>query len=209
MPRRRFPHRLPRAAGLALLLACWLVVAGSAAAQQEGAPDGAPESTTNGEAAAAGETGGADEDGELRPAPAGRTGLPLPRFVSLRAEEVNLRTGPGTRYPIDWVYRRRGLPVEIVDEFDTWRRIRDWQGTEGWVHQSMVQGQRGILVTGKRHVLHRRPDAASPGVALVDAGVVGVLERCLGEWCEVRLGGFSGWLERSAFYGLYPGEALE
>ena len=79
-----------------------------------------------------------------RPAPPGRTGLPLPRFVTLRANEVNLRSGPGTRYPIDWVYRRSGMPVEIIDEFDTWRRIRDWQGTEGWVHQSMVQGRRGI-----------------------------------------------------------------
>ncbi|MGF1595182.1 MAG: SH3 domain-containing protein [Kiloniellaceae bacterium] len=202
MPRRRFPHRLPRAAGLAALLACWLVVAaGPALAQSDGAAEGGT--------AAAGEAGEMTEGGDLRPAPAGRTGLPLPRFVTLRADEVNLRTGPGTRYPIDWVYRRRGMPVEIVDEFDTWRRIRDWQGTEGWVHQSMVQGQRGVLVTGDRHVLHRRPDAASPGVALIDAGVVGVLERCLGEWCEVRLGSFTGWLARSAFYGLYPEEAFE
>src|SRR3546814_3726941 len=73
------------------------------------------------------------------------------------------------------------MPVEIVDEFDTWRRIRDWQGTEGWVHQSMVQGQRGILVTGKRQALRRRPESGAPGVALVDAGVVGVLERCKSE----------------------------
>lgn len=144
-----------------------------------------------------------------RPAPPGRTGLPLPRFVTLRADEVNLRTGPGIRYPIDWVYRRRGLPVEIVDEFDTWRRIRDWQGTEGWVHQSMVQGQRGILVTGKRHTLRRRPEAAAPGVALVDAGVVGVLEGCDSGWCEVTVGSYSGWLERGAFYGLHPGEEVD
>ena len=144
-----------------------------------------------------------------RPAPPGRTGLPLPRFVTLRADEVNMRTGPGTRYPIDWVYRRRGLPVEIVDEFDTWRRIRDWQGTEGWVHQSMVQGQRGILVTGKRHTLRRRPEAGAAGVALVDAGVVGVLKRCQDDWCEVTVDSFTGWLQRGAFYGLYPGEAVE
>jgi SH3-like domain-containing protein len=122
---------------------------------------------------------------------------------------VNLRTGPGTRYPIDWVYQRRGLPVEIVDEFDTWRRIRDWQGTEGWVHQSMVQGQRGLLVTGKRQILRRRPEAEAPAVAMLDAGVVGVLERCQEGWCEVTAGGFSGWLPREAFYGLYPDETLE
>lgn len=144
-----------------------------------------------------------------RPPPPGRTSLPLPRFVSLRAAEVNLRTGPGARYPIDWVYRRRGLPVEIIDEFDTWRRIRDWQGTEGWVHQSMVQGQRSVLITGQRQILKRRPEAAAPGVAMVDAGVVGVLERCRAEWCEVTAGSFTGWLKRETFYGLYPGEELE
>ena len=151
----------------------------------------------------------AGESDAEQPTPAGRTGLPLPRFVTLRADEVNLRTGPGTRYPIDWVYRRRGLPVEIVDEFDTWRRIRDWQGTEGWVHQSMVQGQRGLLVTGKRQTLRRRPEPEAPAVALLDAGVVGVLERCQAAWCEVTAGGFSGWLPREAFYGLYVDENLE
>lgn len=179
-----------------LLLAGLLPATPSFAQEAPGEPAGA-ESGPSGEA----------ESG--RPATPGRTGLPLPRFVSLRADEVNLRTGPGTRYPIDWVYHRRGMPVEIIDEFDTWRRIRDWQGTEGWVHQSMVQGQRGILVTGKRHTLRRRPEAGSPGVALVDAGVVGVLYRCRGEWCEIAAGGFTGWLQREAFYGLYPGESLD
>ena len=186
-----------------------LLLAGLTLGLALGAPVGADNpavAQTEGSAAEA--EGGAAGDAE-RTAPAGRTGLPLPRFVSLRAAEVNLRTGPGTRYPIDWVYQRRGMPVEIVDEFDTWRRIRDWQGTEGWVHQSMVQGQRGILVTGKRHILRRRPEPDSPGVALVDAGVVGVLQRCQQDWCEVAAGGFTGWLRRDAFYGLYPGEKLE
>jgi SH3-like domain-containing protein len=188
---------MPRFFALTLLLAGLLLAAPAAVA-----PAGAQE-------APAAETGPSGEGESDRPAPPGRTGLPLPRFVTLRADEVNLRTGPGTRYPIDWVYQRRGLPVEIIDEFDTWRRIRDWQGTEGWVHQSMVQGQRGVLVTGKRHTLLRRPEAGAPGVAQVDAGVVGVLERCQGEWCEVTAGGFTGWLPRDAFYGLYPGEKVD
>jgi len=191
MPSPRFPIRLLSAACLAAVV-IWVSPGGAGLAQEA-----APQEPADGAA-----------DSE-RPAPPGRTGLPLPRFVTLRADEVNLRTGPGTRYPIDWVYRRSGMPVEIIDEFDTWRRIRDWQGTEGWVHQSMVQGQRGILVTGKRHTLRRRPEAGSPGVALIDAGVVGVLQRCQGDWCEVSLGGFTGWLERDAFYGLYPGEKLD
>src|SRR3546814_15940372 len=97
------------------------------------------------------------------------------------------------------------MPVEIIDEFDTWRRISDWQGTEGWVHQSMVQGQRGILVTGRRHTLARRPAPGAPGVALVDACVVGVLECCHGAWCEVTDGGLAGRLQLEAFSGLYPG----
>lgn len=144
-----------------------------------------------------------------RPPPPGRTGLPLPRFVSLRAAEVNLRAGPGTRYPIDWVYRRSGMPVEIIDEFDTWRRIRDWQGTEGWIHQSMVQGRRGVLITGQLRTLRRKPEAEAPGVAQLEAGVVGTLEGCRGEWCEVAAGGYSGWLPRNTFYGLYPGEEMK
>jgi len=200
---RIFPRAalLPAGLHLAGLLLAGLLVAGLLVV----APGRAQE-----EPAASGmESAPSEEGAGERPAAPGRTGLPLPRFVTLRADEVNLRTGPGTRYPIDWVYRRRGMPVEIVDEFDTWRRIRDWQGTEGWVHQSMVQGQRGILVTGKRHTLLRRPEPGTPGVALVDAGVVGVLERCQGDWCEVVAGGFTGWLQRDAFYGLHPGEALE
>jgi SH3-like domain-containing protein len=81
----------------------------------------------------------------------------LPRFVSLRASEVNLRTGPGIRYPIEWVFKRRDLPVEVVDEFESWRRIRDWEGTLGWVHQSMLRGRRTALVTGEPRVLRRAP----------------------------------------------------
>src|SRR5262245_57081238 len=76
------------------------------------------------------------------------TKLPIPRFVSLRSGEVNLRTGPGTNYPVDWVFVRRGMPVEIIAEFDVWRKIRDWQGTVGWVHQSMLDGRRTARITG-------------------------------------------------------------
>lgn len=136
----------------------------------------------------------------------GQTGLPLPRFVSLRSGEVNLRTGPGVRYPIDWVYKRRNLPVEIIDEFDTWRRIRDWQGTVGWVHQSMLQGRRSVLVTGRTRLLRRDPGDESPGLAHAQAGVIGDLKRCRSDWCEVELEGYSGWLRTDEFYGIYPQE---
>lgn len=138
----------------------------------------------------------------------GRTGRPLPRFVSLRASKVNLRTGPGARYPIDWVYKRAGLPVEIIDEFDTWRRIRDWQGTIGWVHQSMVQGRRTVMILDERRLMRRRPDSAAPGVAYLAPGAIAVLESCEELWCELSAGGFKGWLESESFYGLYPSELL-
>ena len=136
----------------------------------------------------------------------GRTGLPLPRFVTLRSGEVNLRSGPGTVYPIEWVYRRRGMPVEVIDEFGNWRRIRDWQDTKGWVHRSMLRGRRGALTTGEKRLLRRRPDSEAPGVAWVEPGVVLELLRCQSDWCALHVQGFEGWLPRNAFYGLYPDE---
>lgn len=139
----------------------------------------------------------------------GRTGLPIPRFVSLRASEVNLRTGPGVRYPIDWVYHRRDLPVEVIDEFETWRRIRDWEGTVGWVHQSMLQGARRALITGEARTLRQEPEKTSPPVARIEPGVIGRLENCEEIWCEVTVNGLSGWLQRHEFYGVYPREELQ
>lgn len=139
----------------------------------------------------------------------GRTGLPLPRFVSLRNDEVNLRAGPGIRYPIEWVYRRRGLPVEVIDEFENWRRIRDWEGTLGWVHQSMLSGRRTVRITGEESILRRRPDAGAPGVATLMPGAIGRLLTCKGGWCEIEIGGYEGWVKRSQFYGVFPREEFE
>lgn len=141
-------------------------------------------------------------------AQSGRTGLPLPRFVSFRAPKVNLRTGPGIRYPIDWVYKRQELPVEIIDEFDTWRRIRDWQGTVGWVHQSMLQARRSALVTGERRLLRAEPLSEAAGVAWLEPGVIARLERCGETWCRIEVRNFTGWLPRDEFFGAYPEERL-
>ena len=138
----------------------------------------------------------------------GRTGLPLPRFVSLRAAEVNLRIGPGVRYPIDWVYHRRGLPVEVIDEFETWRRIRDHEGTMGWVHQSMLDGRRSVLVEPEASLLRRRPGPDAPAVALLEPGVIAYLEGCEGTWCQVTVERHAGWLQRAEVFGLYPSETL-
>ncbi len=138
----------------------------------------------------------------------GESGLPLPRFVSLRAPKVNLRTGPGVRYPIDWVYNRAGLPLEVVDEFETWRRVRDWEGSEGWVHQSMLSGERKVMIRGKQHLLRDEPDPASPGVALLAPGVIADLDRCIDAWCQIEVEEKIGWLRRIDVYGLYPEETV-
>ncbi len=132
----------------------------------------------------------------------GPSGLALPRFVSLKSGEVNLRTGPGTRYPIDWIYRRRGLPVEVVDEFDDWRRVRDHDGTMGWVHRFMLASHRTVLVTGETRVLRRRPAPDAPGLAYLEPGVVADLEDCEPAWCQIEAEGFEGWLRRSEIFGV-------
>jgi SH3-like domain-containing protein len=134
--------------------------------------------------------------------------LPLPRFVSLRSEEVNLRAGPGVRYPVEWVFRRRTLPVEVLAEFEQWRKIRDSGGTEGWVHQSMLSGRRYALVAGEVRTLRRQPEQGAAAVARLEPGFVGQLLECRAEWCRLDAGGFRGWLGRAEIWGVYPGEAV-
>lgn len=139
------------------------------------------------------------------------TGLPIPRFVSLRTNPINLRTGPGVRYPVDWVYVRRNLPVEVIAEYETWRRIRDPDGAEGWVHQSMLSGKRTVVVTGTAQALKRTNVDNSEVVATLDAGVVANLIRCPTEnaFCRVEINGLQGWLKRGQFWGVYPSEAVQ
>jgi SH3-like domain-containing protein len=149
------------------------------------------------------------QESESVPGMAPPTGLPVPRFVSLRSAEVNVRTGPGTRYPVEWVFVKRDIPVEITAEFDTWRRIRDWEGTEGWVHQSMLSGKRAIMVLGDVRTLRRSAGESAGGLAKVEPGVAGKLLHCQTNWCEVNVGGYRGWLQKSEFWGVYPAETVE
>lgn len=137
--------------------------------------------------------------------------LPVPRFVSLRTEPVNMRTGPGVRYPVTWVYQRRNLPVEITDEFDTWRRVRDPDGAEGWVHQSMLSGQRTGYVTALDSNLYRGSAPSSAVIAKVAPGVVLLVDRCprQTDLCLVEADGTKGWLSRTAFWGLYENETVD
>lgn len=139
------------------------------------------------------------------------SGLPLPRYVSLRATKVNMRTGPGVQYPVEWVYRRQFLPIEIIAEYGTWRKVRDWQGTQGWVHQNMLSGRRTFIVTEKVRTIRSDPDTKSLGVAGLEPGVIGRVRFCPtgSTWCKVEVDGFNGWLRRVEIWGVYRHETLE
>lgn len=139
------------------------------------------------------------------------SGLPLPRFVSLRAGEVNLRTGPGVQYPVEWVYRKSGLPLEVIAEYKTWRKVRDWEGAQGWVHQTMLSSKRTFIITGATRTVMNKAKLASRPVARVQAGVTGKLIACpkASEYCRVEVEGFEGWLPRTNFWGALKAEAFE
>ena len=121
-----------------------------------------------------------------------------------------MRAGPGRRYPIDWVDRRRGLPVEVVNEHDSWRKISDWQGTQGWVHQSMLTGKRSVIVLGSERTLRERADVMSPAVAHVEPDVIGAILECPdgSTWCRIRFGRHAGWLRRVEVFGVYEREVV-
>ncbi len=140
------------------------------------------------------------------------SGLPIPRFVTLRTGEINLRTGPGVRYPVDWVYHREGLPVEITAEYDTWRRIRDIDGAEGWVHQSMLSGRRAFIITGTSpQPVYKTANSTASVVAHAEPQAMGELTACENAWCEVKFPGTSvrGWMPKGTFYGAYDDEAFK
>jgi SH3-like domain-containing protein len=142
-------------------------------------------------------------------APAAENKLPVPRFVTLKSDQVNLRAGPGDRYPIEWVLTKKDMPVEILAEFEHWRKVRDIDGTEGWVHQRMLAGKRSVLVKGEVRPLLRRPEPGAEVVARVEPGVVARLQECKGSWCRVEAQSVSGWVRRSEVWGVYPDEVVQ
>jgi SH3-like domain-containing protein len=145
----------------------------------------------------------------------GPSGLPLPRFVSLKSGRVNSRVGPGVNYSVEWMYTKSGLPMEIVQEYDTWRRVRDAEGSEGWINQSLLSGRRTAIVTpwqrGKeaRINLLSEPDEKASVVAIIEPGVIGSIKACNGQWCEMTFDGHTGWLSQSSLWGAYPGEKVK
>jgi len=141
------------------------------------------------------------------------SGLPVPRFVSLKADRVNVRRGPNKDQDVRWVYTRAGMPIEITAEFENWRRVRDWEGAEGWVYHSLLSGKRTAIVvpTLKTDLVPLYEDAnmKSAVVAKLQAGVLGSLKSCTGNWCEFAGKGFNGWIQQDRLWGAYPNEKVD
>jgi SH3-like domain-containing protein len=135
--------------------------------------------------------------------------LPIPRFVSLKSNDVNIRVGPGTRYSISWVFKRANYPVEIIQEFDQWREIRDHEGAIGWVHKNMLQGKRSMLVTGDVRTLRNSPEDSGGGILRAEPGVIGQLIECEKSWCKLQIDSRKGWLPKNQFWGAYAKEEFK
>ncbi|MBB4302014.1 SH3-like domain-containing protein [Rhodobium orientis] len=143
----------------------------------------------------------------------GPSGLPLPRFVSLKSDRINVRRGPGRDHAVSWVFVRAGLPVEVVQEFENWRRIRDSEGEEGWVFHSLLSGRRSALVAPwektESLTVHREPDPATPAAAFVQPGVLANVYECDGTWCRIGAENWSGWIDQTQLWGVYPDEKIK
>ena len=178
-------------------LALLLCLAQAVAQPVHAAPEAAAAPTEEGD-------NGGDE-------PSGIKSLPLPRFASLRHGEANARVGPGKQYAIRWVYHRAGLPVEIIEQFEHWRKIRDPQGDTGWVHKSMLVGKRTATVKGDlqkdgSRLMLRQPEMGSGIVLRVEPGVIGEIVSCESAWCRLQISSRKGWLPKSQIFGAYPNE---
>ncbi|MBO6668307.1 SH3 domain-containing protein [Parvibaculum sp.] len=146
--------------------------------------------------------------------PGSATGLPVPRFVSLKSGRANVRRGPGTDFPIDWVYRKSGVPLEVIAESSNWRRIRDHEGDGGWIWHSMLDGERTAIIDrtaedGAPLALQAEPDEAAPIIAYAEKGLVAHVTACKSYWCRLEAKGYEGWVPQNALWGVYPGEEFE
>lgn len=138
----------------------------------------------------------------------GTSGLPVPRFVSMKKEKVYARTGPDGKYPVAVVYVRKSLPVEVIKEYSIWRQVRDLDGGTGWVNKTMLAGERTAIVTRTIRTLYSAADVSAPPVWRIAPGAVVSLVLCEGAWCRVTKDGKGGYMLRAQLWGTYPGEAV-
>ncbi len=141
------------------------------------------------------------------------SGLPIPRYVSLKSDHVNVRAGPTKDNDVAWVFTRSGLPVEITAEYENWRRVRDSEGAEGWVYHSLLSGRRTAVVTMKSKddlaALYESPDSTSAVTARLQVGVVAQVKKCTSNWCHVTGNGFDGWIQQQRLWGVYADERVD
>lgn len=134
------------------------------------------------------------------------TNLPLPRYVSMKAAEGNVRRGPSLTHRIDWVFKKRDMPLRITAEHGHWRRVEDRDGLGGWVHYSLLSGVRTVIVEHDMLALLNRPDPSAPVTAALEIGVIARLGKCTLEWCRISAGGYRGWAPKSRLWGVKPEE---
>ena len=142
----------------------------------------------------------------------GKSGLALPRMVSLRYDKVNARSGPGINYPIDWVYQQKGAPIEVIDEYEVWRKVKDWEGSVSWVKQSMITGKRFVKVmTLGENNIHNNDSYKSKVIAKVEDAAVGEVKKCTksSDFCLIKFDTIEGWVPKKILFGIYPHENLD
>lgn len=146
------------------------------------------------------------QDSPRAPTLGPETNLPLPRFVSLKASEANVRRGPSLSHRIDWVFQRRNMPLQVIAEYGHWRRVIDRDGQGGWVHYTMLSGARTVVIEGEATALRARPEADAIENAMLEPGVVARLGECGPDWCQLNAGGFRGWVPKGQMWGVFPAE---
>lgn len=137
------------------------------------------------------------------------TNLPLPRYVSLKASEANVRRGPSLSHRIDWIFTHRNMPLQIVAEYENWRRVVDREGLGGWIHFTLLSGVRSVIIDTDMQPIFARASEDSSQIALVESGVIARLKACTATWCEVDADGFDGWIPKTALWGVDADEVLE
>ena len=138
----------------------------------------------------------------------GATNRPLPRFVSLGASIIHLRTGPGKRYPIDWIYTKSNLPAKIVAEHKKWRKVIMQDGTSGWVFSKLLSNKRTVIIKNSEGLIYQKPKINSKVTAVVEYGVIASLDKCNQSWCKVKLEShkLTGWIQQNMLWGILPNE---
>ena len=137
------------------------------------------------------------------------SGLPVPRFVTLKSDEVNMRKGPGREYPVAWVYQRRGMPLKVIAEYDVWRKVEDPDGTIGWIHSPLLSLKRNAMLTERVTKIYRKADESAEVAAVAERGVVMELQLCEADWCRIANDQLRGWVRRDQIWGLLKDEKLD